>query len=143
MKKNRKQDFLMTPGMKRGIMKSKNDGLIRHIAKALIWSTAGIKAAWKHELAFRTQAIVIACVLPVGFWLGTTVVEWALLFGSCMLVLITELLNSALETVVDRIGREHHELSGRAKDMGSAAAFFSMLTAVVVWGLIAYGRFGG
>jgi diacylglycerol kinase (ATP) len=79
-------------------------------------------------------------MLPVGVWLGRSVVEWALLFGSCMLVLITELLNSALETIVDRIGPQHHELSGRAKDLGSAAAFFSMMTAVVVWGLIAYQR---
>ena len=124
-------------------MSLKDEGTIRHIAKALVWSMAGIKAAWKHELAFRAQAVVIAIMLPVGVWLGRTVVEWALLFGSCMLVLITELLNSALETIVDRIGPEHHELSGRAKDMGSAAAFFSMTTAAVVWLLIAYGRFRG
>jgi diacylglycerol kinase (ATP) len=124
-------------------MSSRDEGVIGHIARALVWSMAGIKAAWKHELAFRTQAVVIAIVLPVGGWLGRTGVEWALLFGSCMLVLITELLNSALETIVDRIGPEHHELSGRAKDMGSAAAFFSMMTAVVVWLLIAYGRFWG
>ncbi len=124
-------------------MSSKDEGTIRHIAKALVWSMAGIKAAWKHELAFRTQAVVIAILLPVGVWLGRTAVEWALLFGSCMLVLITELLNSALETIVDRIGLEHHELSGRAKDMGSAAAFFSMTTAAIIWGLIIYGRFWG
>ena len=124
-------------------MSSRDEGTIRHIAKALVWSMAGIKAAWKHELAFRTQAVVIAILLPIGVWLGRTAVEWALLFGSCMLVLITELLNSALETIVDRIGLEHHELSGRAKDMGSAAAFFSMMTAVVVWLLIAYERFWG
>jgi len=124
-------------------MSSEDEGTIRHIAKALVWSMAGIKAAWKHELAFRTQAIVIAIVLPVGVWLGRSAVEWALLFGSCMLVLITELLNSALETIVDRIGLEHHDLSGRAKDMGSAAAFFSMMTAAVVWLLIAYDRFWG
>ncbi len=124
-------------------MSSRDEGTIRHIAKALVWSMAGIKAAWKHELAFRTQAVVIAILLPVGVWLGRTAVEWALLFGSCMLVLITELLNSALETIVDRIGLEHHELSGRANDMGSAAAFFSMMTAVVVWLLIAYERFWG
>ena len=124
-------------------MSSRDEGTIRHIAKALVWSMAGIKAAWKHELAFRTQAVVIAILLPIGVWLGRTAVEWALLFGSCMLVLITELLNSALETIVDRIGPEHHELSGRAKDMGSAAAFFSMTTAAIIWGLIVYGRFWG
>ena len=124
-------------------MSHANEGLFRHIINAFIWSAGGIKAAWKHELAFRTQAVVMAIMLPVGVWLGRTVVEWALLFGSCMLVLITELLNSALETIVDRISEEQHELSGRAKDMGSAAAFFSMMTAVVVWLIIACGRFWG
>lgn len=122
-------------------MGAENDKLMRHIAKALIWSLVGIKAAWKHELAFRAQMVVIAIMLPIGFWLAGTVVEWALLFGSCMLVLVTELLNSALEAIVDRIGLEPHELSGRAKDLGSAAAFFSMMTAAVIWGLIAYKRF--
>ena len=124
-------------------MGAENEGLMRHIVNALIWSMAGIKAAWQNELAFRSQASVIAILLPVGFWLGRTAVEWALLFGSCMLVLITELLNSALETIVDRIGLEHHELSGRAKDLGSSAAFFSMITAAIIWGLIAYQRFFG
>jgi len=124
-------------------MGAENKGLMRHIINALIWSMAGIKAAWQNELAFRSQAIVIAILLPFGFWLGRTVVEWALLFGSCMLVLIVELLNSALETIVDRIGLELHELSGRAKDLGSAAAFFSMITAAIIWGLIAYERFFG
>ena len=124
-------------------MGAENEGLMRHIIKALIWSMAGIKAAWQNELAFRSQAIVIAILLPFGLWLGRTVVEWALLFGSCMLVLIVELLNSALETIVDRIGVELHELSGRAKDLGSAAAFFSMITAAIIWGLIAYERFFG
>ena len=122
-------------------MGAENENVMRHIANALIWSMAGIKAAWKHELAFRAQVVVIAIMLPMGFWLGRTAAEWALLLGSCMLVIITELLNSALETIVDRVGLERHELSGRAKDLGSAAAFFSMLTAVVIWGLIAYSRF--
>ena len=122
-------------------MSTRNEGLFRHIINALIWSAGGIKAAGKHELAFRSQVIVIAAMIPVGIWLGESAVQWALLFGSCMLVLITELLNSALETIVDRIGLEHNELSGRAKDLGSAAAFFSMATAVVIWGLIAYERF--
>jgi diacylglycerol kinase (ATP) len=122
-------------------MSTANEGIFRHIINAFIWSAAGIRAAWRHELAFRTQAIVIAVLTPVGIWLGQTAVQWALLFGSCMGVLTVELLNSALETVVDRIGLEHNELSGRAKDLGSAAALFSMVTAVVVWGLVAYERF--
>ena len=89
-------------------------------------------------MAFRTEVIVIALIMPIGIWIGETAVQWALLIGSSMLVLITELLNSAVENVVDRIGREHHLLSKQAKDLGSAAAGVSMLTAVVVWGLIAY-----
>ena len=92
-------------------------------------------------MAFRLETIVIALMLPVGIWLGQTVVEWALLVGSVMLVLITELLNSAVETVVDRIGAEQHILSKQAKDLGSAAAALSMLVAAIVWALIAYERF--
>ena len=82
-------------------------------------------------------------MIPVGFWLGRSSAERALLFACCMLILIVELLNSALESAVDRIGKEHHELSGRAKDMGSAAAFLTMLTAAVVWAVIAYDRLWG
>lgn len=119
------------------------ESVLGHIAKAFIWSTTGINTAWQHELAFRVEAIVIAVMTPVGFWLGDTAAERALLFASALLILIIELLNSALEAVVDRIGLERHELSGRAKDMGSAAAFISMLTAALVWALIAYDRLWG
>lgn len=122
-------------------MGSENDNIFRHIKNAVIYSIAGFKAAWNNEMAFRTEAIVIAIMLPIGIWMGKTVVEWALLIGSCMLVLITELLNSAVENVVDRIGTERHILSKQAKDLGSAAAAVSMLTALVVWSLIAYERF--
>ena len=119
------------------------ESVLRHIGKAVIWSAAGVKTAWINELAFRVEAIIIIIMMPVGIWLGKSAVERALLIGSCLLILITELLNSALEAVVDRIGTERHELSGRAKDMGSAAAFFSMLAAAIVWALIAYDRFWG
>ena len=119
------------------------ESIIGHIGKAFIWSAAGIKAAWQKELAFRVEAIIILVMMPLGIWLGNTAVERALLIASCMLVLIVELINSAVEAVVDRIGTEHHELSGRAKDMGSAAAFFSMLTGGIVWALIVYDRFWG
>jgi diacylglycerol kinase (ATP) len=104
---------------------------------------AGIKAAWKNEQAFRWEAIIVLLMMPVGLWLGRTAVERALLIASSMSILIIELLNSAVEAVVDRIGPERHELSKRAKDLGSAAAFISMITAAVVWGLIAYERFLG
>jgi len=119
------------------------ESVLRHIGNAFIWSAAGIKSAWKNELAFRAEAIVIIILAPLGIWLGKSASERALLIASCLLVLIIELLNSALESVVDRIGTEHHELSGRAKDMGSAAAFFAMLTAGIVWALFVYERFWG
>ena len=124
-------------------MSSRNEGIFRHIFNALFWSAAGIKAAWTHELAFRAQVIVIIAITPVGIWLGETPIQWALLFGSCMWVLAIELLNTALEAIVDRIGLEHNELSGRAKDLGSAASFFTMAAAVVIWALVAYNRFWG
>jgi len=122
-------------------MIEKKDPLIRHIMNAFVYSFVGLKAAWKNELAFRTEVIIILILTPVGIWLGRSTVEWALLIASCLLILITELLNSALEAVVDRIGPQRHELSKRAKDMGSAAAFISMVAAAVVWGIIAIGRF--
>ena len=122
-------------------MGSENENIFRHIQNAVVYSWAGLKAAWENELAFRTETIVIAFLMPFGIWMGETAVQWALLIGSSMLVLITELLNSAVEKVVDRISSEHHILSKQAKDLGSAAAAVSMLTAVTVWGLIAYERF--
>ncbi len=124
-------------------MSEEKDTILAHIAKAVIWSLAGIKAAWQNEQAFRWEATIILLMMPVGIWIGRTAVELALLIASSMLILITELLNSAVEAVVDRIGPERHELSKRAKDLGSAAAFISMMTAAVVWGLIAYARFLG
>jgi len=122
-------------------MGSENENIFRHIRNAVIYSWAGLKAAWDNEMAFRTETIVIALMLPIGIWIGETAVHGALLIGSSLLVLITELLNSAVEKVVDRIGTEHHILSKQAKDLGSAAAAVSMLAAVIVWGLIAYERF--
>ena len=122
-------------------MGSENENIFRHIKNAVIYSWDGLKAAWDNEMAFRTEAIVIALLVPIGIWIGETEIHWALLIGSGMLVLITELLNSAVEKVVDRIGTEHHILSKQAKDLGSAAAGVSMLTAAIVWGLIAYARF--
>ena len=124
-------------------MAETKDTILTHISKAVMWSMAGIKAAWQNEQAFRWEATIVLLMMPVGVWLGRTAVERALLIACSMLVLITELLNSAVEAVVDRIGPEWHELSKRAKDLGSAAAFIIMITAVVVWGLIAYERFLG
>ena len=120
-----------------------NENLIGHIKNAFIYTFAGIKSAWKNELAFRGEVVVVTIMLPLGIWLGRSAVERALLIASILLILLTELLNSALETVVDRIGPERHELSKRAKDMGSAAAFISMVTAALVWMIIAFDRFWG
>lgn len=81
-------------------------------------------------------------MLPFSFWLGETVEQQILLIAPCIVVLIVELINSAIEATVDRIGYEAHDLSGRAKDMGSAAVFFSLLLVILSWGLIAWHRFG-
>jgi diacylglycerol kinase (ATP) len=118
-----------------------NTGL-RRIVNAMFFSLAGLRAAWLHESAFRQETLLCAVLIPAAFWLGQTAVERSLLIGSCLLVLIVELLNSGLEAVVDRVGDEPHRLSGRAKDLGSAAVFMSLGLVVVVWGLIAWSRFG-
>ena len=122
-------------------MGSENENIFRHIQKAVVYSWAGLKAAWDNEMSFRTEVMVIAFLMPFGIWMGETAAQRALLIGSSTLVLITELLNSAVEKVVDRISTEHHILSEQAKDLGSAAAAVSMLTALTVWCLIAYERF--
>ena len=106
------------------------------------YSVAGLRAALQHEAAFRQECALALVLLPVGVWLGSNAIEYALLACSVALVLIVELLNSAIEAVVDRIGSEHHALSGRAKDIGSAAVFISLLLAGLVWGLIAWEKFG-
>jgi len=122
-------------------MGNKNESLIGHIKNAFKYSFAGLETAWKNELAFRGEAGVAIIMVPLGIWLGRSAVEQALLIASILLILLTELLNSALEAVVDRIGPQRHELSKRAKDMGSAAAFISMVTAALVWIIIALDRF--
>ena len=123
-------------------MGSENENVIGHIINAFRYTFDGLKSAWKNELAFRAEAVVAIIMIPLGIWLGRSPVEQALLIASILLILLTELLNSALEAVVDRIGPERHKLSKRAKDMGSAAAFISMVMAAVVWILIALDRFG-
>lgn len=116
-----------------------NTGLKR-IWNATFYSLAGLRAAWRGESAFRQESLLCVVLIPAAFWLGTTAVERSLLVGSCLLVLIVELLNTGIEAVVDRIGSEHHDLSGRAKDLGSAAVFLSLALVLVVWGLIAWER---
>lgn len=114
---------------------------IKRIAWATHYSWLGIKAAWKNEAAFREELGLMLIMVPAALWLGQTAVERSLLIGSCLVVIIVELLNSAIEAVVDRIGSDMHELSGRAKDMGSAAVFFALCLVGLCWGLIAWQRF--
>ena len=106
------------------------------ILKATQWSLQGLRSAWLHESSFRLEVYLFLVLGPLGLWLGQTGVERALLVGSCLLVLSVELLNSAIEAVIERYGPEFHELAGRAKDMGSAAVFVLMLNVLLVWGLI-------
>lgn len=114
---------------------------VKRIAWATYYSYRGIKAAWKYESAFRQEFTLMMFMLPLAFWLGQSIEHYILLIGSCLLVVIIELLNSAIEAVVDRIGPEHHKLSGQAKDMGSAAVFFGLCLVILTWGLIAAQRF--
>ena len=106
------------------------------ILKATMWSLQGLRAAWLHESSFRLEVYLLVVLGPLGLWLGANGVERALLVGSCLLVLAMELLNSAVEAVIERYGAEFHELAGRAKDMGSAAVFVLMVNVVLTWGLI-------
>ncbi|QCO68286.1 diacylglycerol kinase [Luteimonas yindakuii] len=104
--------------------------------KATLWSLQGLRAAWLHESSFRLEVCLLVVLAPLALWLGSNGIERALLLGSCLLVLTVELLNSAIEAVIERFGGEWHELAGRAKDMGSAAVFVAMLNVLLVWGLI-------
>ncbi|HNR91702.1 MAG TPA: diacylglycerol kinase [Dokdonella sp.] len=113
----------------------------RQILKAFIWSAKGLRAAWRHEASFRLECYLLVILLPLGLWLGVGGVEKAILAGSLLLVPAAELLNSAVEAVVDKVSPEFHELAGRAKDMGSAAVFVLMLNVVLCWGLVLIPRY--
>jgi len=104
--------------------------------RALRYSLSGLAAAFRNEQAFRQELYAAAVLIPLAFWVGNTGVERALLVATVLLVMIVEVLNSAIEAVVDRMGSERHELSGRAKDLGSAAVFLALVLAVCVWGLV-------
>jgi len=106
------------------------------ILKAAKWSMQGLRAAWMHESSFRLEVYLFVVLAPIGWWLGQTSVERVLLIGSILLVMSIELLNSAIEAVIERYGPEFHELAGRAKDMGSAAVFVLMMNVLLVWGAI-------
>jgi diacylglycerol kinase (ATP) len=120
--------------------KPNRSGLTR-IFWATYYSYRGIRAAWKNEAAFRQELVLMLMMLPFALWLGTSVEQRLLLIAPCLIVIIVELLNSAIEAAIDRIGPEMHELSGQAKDMGSAAVFFSLCLVIASWGMIAWQRF--
>lgn len=121
-------------------MKLGHTGLTR-IVKATGFSLRGLQAAWRFETAFRQECVIALLLLPLAFWLAETLAQAALLIFAVGLVLVTELLNSAIEAVVDRFGSERNELAARAKDMGSAAVFVSLAMLVATWGLVALDRF--
>ena len=104
--------------------------------KAARWSLQGLAAAWLHESSFRLEVYLFVVLAPLAWWFGQTPVEQVLLIGSMLLVLSIELLNSAIEAVIERYGPEFHELAGRAKDMGSAAVFVMMANVVLTWAVI-------
>ena len=104
--------------------------------KALGWSLQGLKAAWLHESSFRLEVVLAAVMLPASLYLGDNGLERAMLILPVLGVLALELLNSAIEAVIERYGPEHHELAGRAKDMGSAAVFVGLLATGATWLLI-------
>ncbi len=106
---------------------------LSHVFKAFGYSMQGLKAAWQYEEAFRLELLTLIVMLPAALWLGGNGVERALLVGSLLLVLVVELINSAIEAVVDRVSTDHHTLAGRAKDIGSAAVFMALVNVAVVW----------
>ena len=112
---------------------------LAHLLWATRYSISGLRTAWRHEQAFRQEAAVLIVLAPVALWLGKDAVERALLLGSWLIVIIVELINTAIESAIDRIGPERHELAGRAKDLGSAGVFCAIALAVVVWILILFG----
>ena len=112
---------------------------LRRVWNAFFYSMEGLRAALRHEDAFRQEVILAAILIPVALFLPATGVGRALMAGSVLLVLMVELLNSAVEAAVDRVSYENHELAKRAKDIGSAAVFVSLVNVPVVWGLVLFG----
>jgi diacylglycerol kinase (ATP) len=110
-------------------------GFVR-LWNAFGYSLAGFRAAYKHEDAFRQEVWLAVVLIPLALWLPVTAIAKALMIASVLLVIIIELLNSAIEATVDRISLENHDLAKRAKDIGSSAVLVSLLNVCVVWGLV-------
>jgi diacylglycerol kinase (ATP) len=121
-------------------MANNTTGLTR-IIKAAGYSWKGIRAAWINEAAFRQESVAVIAAIIIACWLDVEPITRVLLISSVMLVMIVEILNSAIEAVVDRIGSDYHELSGRAKDMGSAAVLLSIFVALFTWVSLLWGHF--
>ena len=121
-------------------MKPGDTGIVR-VIRAFGYSIRGIAATLRHEAAFRQEVGLTIALMPAAFWLGRAPIEVALLVGVCLIMLIVELLNSAVEAAIDRHGDEHHRLSGAAKDLGSAAVFVSLTLVLLVWAAVAFDRF--
>lgn len=116
-------------------------GLVR-IYRALLYSFDGLVSTFRNESAFRQEVAIAVVLIPVALLLPVSVTQKALLCASVLLVMVVELLNSAIEATVDRISTHRHELAKRAKDTGSAAVFLSICACVLVWGLVLFERFG-
>lgn len=114
---------------------------IKRIINAFGYTWKGLRAAYKHEAAFRQEIGLAVVLLPLAFWVGKNAIEWILLLASVVFILVVEILNSAIEAVVDRTGDEPHKLSGRAKDMGSAAVFLAFVMLLITWGFIGWKNF--
>jgi diacylglycerol kinase (ATP) len=111
---------------------------LRRVWNALGYSWSGLRAALRHEDAFRQELLLATVLVPVAFWLGHDALSRALMIGSLLLVLIVELLNSAIEATVDRVSLEHHKLAKRAKDIGSAAVFIALANVLCIWALLLF-----
>lgn len=120
-------------------MSNQNAKGLRRLINAFGYSLAGFRACYRNEEALRQESYALVVLLPLALWLGESGVERALLAGSMLIVPLVELLNSAIEAIVDRFGSEHHELSGRAKDIGSAAVLLSIIIALLTWILVIIG----
>ncbi|KLN65462.1 MULTISPECIES: diacylglycerol kinase [Vibrio] len=111
---------------------------IKRIIDATGYSMKGLASAWRNEAAFRQESVLLVVLTFITFFLPVTKLEQVLMIATLFIVILVELLNSAIEAVVDRIGSEYHELSGRAKDIGSAAVFVALCLVAITWGLILF-----
>jgi len=106
---------------------------VKRVINATAYSWQGLKAAYRHEAAFRQELFAVIILVPMAFWIASNAIEFIILMTCLFLVLICEIINSAIEAVVDRHGDEIHSLAGRAKDMGSAAVFLAIVNACICW----------